>query len=238
MLSIGTGSPPTTILHNKTVSRHCWPIRLFLSYMCLTQGQRAWNDLSGMEKQSPRQKRHYRLDITLEKPPALDDTGSMIALEVLVNRDEKLNKQVREISQRVFASLFYFELLEIPEKLGNDFNATGHVFCIRKAHDVALPQIFQRLCSSTIFINGKVTKSKPLIDHDGNIALKISFSTRCSLCIELKESGSRQSFPISGSPHTIASLISKGCLAAYFGRGTHKRRAVDNVCERDSKRRC
>ena len=191
----------------------------------------------GSMAEKQRREGHYRLDLILDPYPALDDTSSMEHMVNLVNQDQKLQQTIQELAQRLFATLFYFELTEIPYKLGTRFIATGNLLCVRKANDPALSEIYRRLCTSTISVNGVPTMSIPIIDRHGNICHTLSFTTGELLRIELAEHSSSLSFPLSGLPTSVTKLIARSRLKRHFGCSTHKRLAVDSPLRHQVKRR-
>ncbi|KAI3326631.1 hypothetical protein HD806DRAFT_532267 [Xylariaceae sp. AK1471] len=206
-----------------------WLPRLARAYMSLMQGRSTWNDAACLVKRESKHIGHYRLDIALEGDIRLDDVSSMPLLRSLVLRDTSLKETIKETAQRLFAALFYFELTALPTPVGSRFRIEGQIVCTRKAGDSALPQIFQRLASSTLLINKKATRFKLAYDVYGNIVLPLVFFADQSFSLEVKQDRSRSSFPLSGSPYINSVLVSRGGLAASFSTRSHKRRRAD--CE-------
>ncbi|KPM41094.1 hypothetical protein AK830_g5493 [Neonectria ditissima] len=239
VLNIGTGTSPNVPLQDRKPRfiKDSWPVRLKRGYMELIQGKKTWNDA---RRVSPRTRGHsgqYRLDVTLNHPPSLDDTTTMSTLLSLVRPDTVTLKAVPEIAFHLFATLFYFELDSLPKRLGSNFRVTGRILCIRKGEDEALPNILKRLRKATMFINGKSISSTIDTDAHGNIRQTVDITTGKSILIELKERGSKDAFPLSGSPYSVPKLVACGLTMAVFRSRTHKKRPLQEPCSRPSKRR-
>ncbi|CAM1508786.1 Fc.00g056340.m01.CDS01 [Cosmosporella sp. VM-42] len=238
VLNIGTGSTPDVPIKDQRPRfiMDSWLVRLKRAYMSLMQGKKNWH-AANASKGIRRRNGMYRLDITLQQPPALDDTTTMAMLTSLVQRDTLTLKAVPEIVSHLFATLFYFELDSLPKRSGSKFSVSGQILCIRKGNDPALPKILERLRKSTVLINGKPVSCVTDTDAHSNILQEVVFTTGNSILIEIMEGGSRHAFPISGSPHNIAKLISGGRMTAAFGTRTHMKRPSSETCSRPSKRR-
>lgn len=156
---------------------------------------------------------------------SLDDTTSMPLLKSLVLRDPILHKTIEELTQRLFAALFYFELVWIPDVVGSRFLVRGQVLCTRKSGDPALPLILQRLDRGRLFVDGKAVPFKVVQTPDENLKVFISYIAGHSFRLDVREAQEGTAFPLSGSPYTLSTLISRGGLAASFGTRTHKRKA-------------
>ncbi|RSL59213.1 hypothetical protein CEP51_013959 [Fusarium floridanum] len=202
VLNIGTGTSPDMPLQDQKprFMRDSWPVRLKRGYMALMQGKKTWNDAESLSKRLGGKSGQYRLDIPLAQPPSLDDTTSMATLTSLVHHDSVSLGAIPEIAHHLFATLFYFELDSLPTLSGSNFSISGHICCVRKGQDRALPKILQRLRKATLYVNGKPTRSFIDTDTHGNIRQTVDLTTGKSLLIELKEEDSRCAFPLSGSP--------------------------------------
>ncbi|KAL9948563.1 hypothetical protein ACHAO5_001663 [Verticillium nonalfalfae] len=240
VLNFGTGSLPSHDIPDAK-SKGFWETfgltRLGNAYMTMIHGQKTWEDTVCLSHNASAESGHYRLDITLKKEVRLDDTSAMPFLKSLMLQDQLLPKVTREIAQRLFAALFYFELTSVPIRSGSRHRVEGQVLCKRKAGDTALPHIMRRFGSSTILIDGKATRVSPLADTHGNIRLPLVFAANQAVAIELKESGTGQAFPLSGAPYGLNRLITCGGVAASFGTSTHKRKANTEVEGRPTRRR-
>lgn len=239
VINLGTGSSPNVAIRNERRGgswRDGWLLRLVWAYLSLLGGQRTWNDVACLVKE-PRQNGHYRLDVTLKGKFHLDDTASMPLLKSLVLRDSILHDTIQELAQRLFAALFYFELISIPTPLGSQYLVRGQVLCTRKIGDRALPLILQRLDGSMLSVDGKAIPFKVAQRSDVNITCTLTFVADRSFRLELNKARSNLSFPLSGSPYTIPTLVSRGGLEASFGTRAHKRKAECELAGSQVRRR-
>ncbi|KAI3339670.1 acyl transferase/acyl hydrolase/lysophospholipase [Ustulina deusta] len=213
-------------------------IRLAQAYISLMQGRSTWNDIACLSKKESRSIDHYRLDIALEGEISLDDVSLMPLLRSLVFRDVALKETIEEVAQRLFAALFYFELTACPTPVGSRLRIEGKILCTRKARDSALPQIFERLDSSTILINRKATRFQIIYNDHGNITVPLVFLAGRSFSLEVRQDFSCLLFLLSGSPYVCSMLVSRSSVAASFGTRSYKRKR-DNCkpCGRQSQRR-
>ncbi|RSL73884.1 hypothetical protein CEP54_000277 [Fusarium duplospermum] len=179
VLNIGTGTSPDMPLQDQKPRfvRDSWPVRLKRGYMALMQGKKTWNDAESLSKRLGGKNGQYRLDIPLAQPPSLDDTTSMATLASLVHHDSVSLGAIPEIAHHMFATLFYFELDSLPTLSGSNFSISGHICCVRKGQDRALPKILQRLRKATLYVNGKPTRSLIDTDTHGNIRQTVDLTT-------------------------------------------------------------
>ena len=193
--------------------------------MTSMNGSKTWSNLSAIFKRNPNPAGYYRLDPVISDLPALDDITKIASLKNLVSSDSHIQLQAKRIAQRLFASLFYFELTDIPRR-GEQarFHIEGNMLCTRKCPDPALDQIYKRLVSSKLYIGGKQMACRVLRDKDGNIYLPVGFDNDEIVGIEIKEKGVDEAFPISGSPLAVQMLIRESGFIDHFGTRTHKRK--------------
>jgi hypothetical protein len=226
VLNLGTGSLlpcNTQDVESQSFKKKCGLTRLGDAYMALTQGRKTWEDTVCLSQNGSAESGHYRLDVALKNDVRLDNTSAMPLLQSLMLKDQHLPRIIKEIAQRLFAALFYFELTSIPIRSGTRHHVEGQILCKRKAGDPALCQIVRRLGSSTILIDGKAVRETPIQDIHHNINLQLSFVANESVSIHLKESHTGHSFPLSGAPYNLSRQVARGGLAASFGTSTHKR---------------
>ncbi|KAH8653619.1 hypothetical protein BX600DRAFT_526837 [Xylariales sp. PMI_506] len=229
LINLGTGSPSESHVIEK--QKGLWPIgwltRLVHAYLSFLNGRNAWNDVICLVKRTPKEKGCYRLDITLRGNVSLDDTASMPLLRSLAINDLGLQIVIRELAQRLFAALFYFELTAVPMRSGSRYRVSGQILCTRKVGDPALPLVTQRLSNYVLLVDGREMPMRPTSDSHGNVRIILELTTCQCINLELKESRSSQSFPLSGAPYTVSCLVAQGGLAATFGNRGHKRKAED-----------
>lgn len=238
LMNLGTGSvvPYSSNSSKARPILDAWFVRLPRAYLKLLRGDKAWNDYMSVRKAEDKS-RSYRLDINLPRSLSLDDVTSIPMLKSLVYKDKDLYKTIKEITSRLFATLFYFELTELPVRSGSRLVISGRIMCTRKADDKALPAIFQRLRKSTFYLNGRRLTAPFGTNEHGNLLRTISFCSGETIMIDLREQGGNHSFPLSGSPYNVSKLISQGGLRACFGTALHKRKAVDEPHRRPARKR-
>ncbi|KAI1416930.1 acyl transferase/acyl hydrolase/lysophospholipase [Hypoxylon sp. FL1857] len=242
VINLGTGSSPgsSSLLTDeepRESRRYRWLSRLVRAYLSHLQGQRTWNDVTSLVKKEPKTDGYYRLDVVLQGKVGLDDIAAMPRLRSLVLQDAVLRNSIGEFAHRLFAALFYFELIRVPIPLSSLFRIQGRILCLRKGGDPALPLILQRLKSSILLIDGKETRFRPVQDAHGNIKATLSFVGSRTISLELEEERSNTAFPFSGSPYILPDLVSCSGLAAPFGTRAHKRKVELDIPERQTRRR-
>jgi len=162
----------------------------------------------------------------------------MPLLRTLVLKDTTLEDTIKEISDQLFASLFYFKLTALPTLVDSRLRIEGQILCTQKAEDKALPLICQQLHNSILFINKKATRSKPTHNTYGNIVLPVVFLASNSFSLDIKQRPNSLPFPLSSSPYNSSVLISRGGLNASFSTRSHKRTRTDqNLPDRPSQKR-
>ncbi|KAH9887882.1 acyl transferase/acyl hydrolase/lysophospholipase [Xylariomycetidae sp. FL2044] len=143
--TIGLGAKPDLVVNLSTGSssdyydvasrrpqvlrRYGWLPRLIRAYLSHLQGQRTWNDVTGLVKKEPRTHGYYRLDIALQGKVGLDDTAAMPRLRSLTLQDTVLRDTISQLARRLFAALFYFELTAVPTQSGSRFRIHGRIAC-------------------------------------------------------------------------------------------------------------
>lgn len=102
--------------------------------------------------------RYHRLDIEFgQAEPRLDDTKTMSELKSKVQVDDSLSQAIDTVARRMLASLFYFELESIPEKIDGKFVTVGHIQCSERRRDPAFSLLLHRLsgCSATFYLDSR-----------------------------------------------------------------------------------
>lgn len=85
------------------------------------------------------------------------------------------------------------------------------------------------ICSSTVLIDRKATRVRPLEDAYSNIRLSLVFAANQAVAMKLRESRTEKAIPLSCAPYGLDRLITCGGVAASFGTSTHKREANTEV---------
>lgn len=234
-LSTGT-APPSNYIDRFRRVLDSWPFQLGRGFLALMDSNRSWNAINSVKKRIPKGDGHFRLDVTTDALPALDDITKMPMLKSLVRNDPKIQKDIEHISRRLFASLFYFVLTKLPKREGTSFIIEGRVLCTRKSSDPALSSIWCRLATCDLIINGRRRPFDVRKNTSGNIQWPLECESPSVLSIELVDS-SRTRHPISGSPYRVQSLVSRGGLADHFGNSTHKRKELGFETSQPAKKR-
>jgi hypothetical protein len=234
LINLGTGTAGSTDEPQENrperVFGDNFVFRLFRSYMSLLRGRKPWEDFRRSTKTSSARDRFFRLDVTLEGAgPKLDDVKAMPELKDMVRADKALSQAIDEISGRITASLFYFELEAIPEQRKGEFICVGHLLCLRRKSDPAMKALVNKLSSSSsrfiingVRLRGDITDPS-FWDGDGNFRKLISFSVGGEILISLREGAGRE-YPISGAPFSVDRLVAAQGLNAHFGTSYHQKR--------------
>ena len=184
----------------------------------------------GASRASELSDRCIRLDVSLgASEPRLNDARAIPSLKPKVRCDTALLGEVDEKADRVVASLFYFELGDMPVQNGSVFQVQGHIMCLRKGGDPALLPLIEKVmvANAKFVVNGEILASNLLApsfwDRSGCFLLPIRFqATGPALSISLTW-GDGQSYPISGSPYSVHQLVRYQGLDTYFGLPDHRR---------------
>jgi len=129
----------------------------------------------------------------------------------------------------MLASLFYFELESMPEKMNGKFVAVGHIQCSERRRDPAFSLLLHRLsdCSATFYLDDCPILGRfggnSFLDVDGNFRKRVELSVSDKFTICLKQ-GHSEPCNISGSPYSIQRLILAQSLHAYLGTADHRKR--------------
>lgn len=102
--------------------------------------------------------RYHRLDFKFDGPePRLDDTSSMSELTSKVQADHTLSNAVRNIARCMIASLFYFKLDSLPERVKGKHVGTGRIQCVVRRSNPAFRPLLDQLSrrSAVFYANGE-----------------------------------------------------------------------------------
>lgn len=188
--------------------------------------------------------RYHRLDVEFEQEiPRLDDTESMSELKSKVQDDQTISDAIDRISLCLVASLFYFELESIPERINGKSVGRGHIQCSIRRHHPGFSLLLDRLssCSAVFYLDddpipGKVGDGS-FLGADGNFRKQVELNVRDRVTISLRQ-GNSEPYNISGSPFTIERLILAQGLDAHLGTANHrKRKSSESYTLREEKRR-
>jgi hypothetical protein len=108
--------------------------------------RRACNMVGAIERSSHR----YRLNVTFEcDEPRLDDVDSIHTLVSKVQIDDSLSPKIHAVARCLIASLFFFELDNLPRFSRAATHAfSGRILCVIRKNDPAFPSLLERLAYS------------------------------------------------------------------------------------------
>ncbi|KAJ5035237.1 acyl transferase/acyl hydrolase/lysophospholipase [Bipolaris maydis] len=227
-LSLGTGtSSPTVVSKSPTISR--FYIRLFKSFMRNLDGEDAWKRFLNSISPNVRQ-RFHRLNIRLAGPePSLDDTFVIPELKSKVAQTiDEDRPRISSIFDSMIASIFYFELDNLPTLGNTGYDCSGFIFCRLDIPPDNLRYLYNRLLTTDSWFliqgtpvscvqNGYVPKSLPPFRRH------ISFQVETleeMLTISIRGIISKPLL-ISGFPTTIQKLIEAQQLDSPYGTVDH-----------------
>lgn len=240
VVSLGTGEPElgSDLPADTAASRNVWKNGAFPRLCRLFWEKMRDRKVSEAFQAYPR---YHRLNVRFEgDEPRLDDLQSISYMESKVEQDNTLSHKIDAIARCFVASLFYFELDGIPERLGGRYIGTGYVACSLRHGDPAFRVLFDQLAnqSARLFVDGKsiATVDDACLGSDGNFRVRVELSTEGRFAISLQQDAS-EPCSISGSPFLVERLIVQQSLSAVFGRPDHRKRKMAECLEPAKKRR-
>lgn len=191
-----------------------------------TDGEKAWRDFINTVPDSQRH-RYHRLNISLGGlNPDIDDVSSMKRLRHMAEQYTKTSTAIISIREAMLASMFYFELEDIPTFEGDAYKCIGTIFCRMNLSQEARKALYHYLLKSSYYflIEGrpircvdKVPKGIPL--YRKRIEFRVP-SLEYNVLVTL--GGMTTSHYISGLPKSVKDLILCQRLDAPFGRVNHQ----------------
>lgn len=228
-LSIGTGTSfndaravfePRSPVQDRTLRR------LFRSFMRNTDGEKAWRDFINAVPESQRH-RYHRLNISLSGvDPDIDDVSSMKRVRHLAEQYAQTSSAIVSAREALLASMFYFELEDVPIFEGDAYKCTGVIFCRINLSREAREALYRELLalSYCFLVEGRpircvetVPKGIPL--YRKRVDFRVP-SLDSNVLITL--GGSASSHYISGLPKSLNDLMACQRLDAPFGRVNHQ----------------
>ncbi|KAL9078314.1 MAG: hypothetical protein Q9157_002777 [Trypethelium eluteriae] len=201
--------------------------RLYKTFMLNLDGEKAWHELVN-NLPPERTMRYHRLNLTLKGPePAIDDVAAMSLLKGYAEEKIAMDAQITSLLDSMHASMFFFELDDVPSFIDDAHQCSGHIFCRIELPPPGKAALLLRLTeSSTYFLVngvplasvGPETKKKAL-----SFRRRVRFQVPClddSVGISIRGLTTRPR-SISGMPKTLKQLIQLQRLKAPFGRATH-----------------
>ncbi|KAL1629898.1 hypothetical protein SLS56_005168 [Neofusicoccum ribis] len=122
--------------------------RLFQSFMRNTDGEKAWRDFINTLSENLRH-RYHRLNINMEgQEPDIDDVSSMERLRRQAEKYINSSLIIKPVRDAMFASMFYFELEDIPVYRDGSYLCIGVIFCRMNLCKEARKAFYEDLISS------------------------------------------------------------------------------------------
>ncbi|KAH6705691.1 phospholipase, partial [Verticillium dahliae] len=190
--------------------------------------------------------RYHRLNVHFEgNEPMLDSAPSMPEMGRKARKDPSLEEPIAYLCRCMIASLFYFELDALPERLGGRYVGTGTILCTIRRSEQGFQELFSLMSdnSAQIVVNDRplsTVNDPTCFDKEGNFRKLVELDTYGRLTISLRE-GTSAACHISNSPFTIERLVALQGLDAVFGRRnsrkTRSKRKDANVESGPQKRR-
>jgi hypothetical protein len=174
--------------------------------------------------------RYHRLNSELDlTEPRLDEANSMPALKLKVQADDSISKAIDSIARCMIASLFYFELDSIPDRIDGKYVGIGHIQCLLRRNSPAFSLLLRQLsnCSAAFYLDdcpipGRLGDSS-FFGADRNFRKRVELNVADRFVISLKQ-GNSEPCNISGSSYSINKLILAQGLNAHFGTADHRKR--------------
>ncbi|EXU95505.1 patatin-like phospholipase [Metarhizium robertsii] len=205
--------------------------RVMSAYEWLLSGLSYWGRYTtSIDNTSELRDRCIRLDTSLEGMEArLDDVKAIPKLKQRVHNDASLSTDIESMADRIIASMFYFELEDVPVQDGATFKGPSRILCLRKSGDPTLSLLIEKLMAwnARFVVNDKVMAgnflSPAFWDETGNFFMPVEFQTEGQkLSASLRWPDGRN-YPLSGSPYRLCTLVEKQGLDAPFGLPDHRR---------------
>ncbi len=203
--------------------------RLYRSFMVALDGQKTWDELFNTLSTESRT-RFHRLNIDFPGiEPSIDDVSAMASLKQQAEQHIASEARLKGIKDSMIASMFYFELEDIPKYLSGQYQCIGHVSCRLNLPQSARRRLYQQLMDSSakFLIDGRPVSCVEVVP-----SLNIPFKRRLHFTlpsltdmvyISIRGITFRPRM-ISGLPKSLDDLIAAQKLDAPFGRADHVQR--------------
>jgi hypothetical protein len=173
--------------------------------------------------------RYHRVDVKFKsgEEPMLDDISSIPYLNSKARNDPTVFGVVEEIAKCFIASLFYFELESLPQKVGGRYSGHGQLLCLLNSHELAFHELFDQLSqvSARLYLDGHLialVNDISCFNKGGGFRKRVAFDDKGKFAIYLERGSERHH--ISGSPFSVENLVQLQGLNANFGRPDHQKR--------------
>lgn len=229
-LSIGTGTSfndhavfePRSPVYDRTLRR------LFRSFMRSTDGEKAWRDFINTISEGQKH-RYHRLNISLgDLDPDIDDVSVMKRLRDTAEESVKSSAELQCVHQAMFASMFYFELVDVPIFDGESYVCAGVIFCRMNMPKEGKKAFYEDLLKSSYYflLDGRplpcvetIPRGVPL--YRKRVEFRASTMDHIVSITLAAKGRDTPSHYISGLPRKLEDLVSCQWLNAPFGRINH-----------------
>ncbi|KAH7065101.1 acyl transferase/acyl hydrolase/lysophospholipase [Macrophomina phaseolina] len=225
-ISIGTGTSfeeaafePRSPVRDRTLSR------LFRALMRSFDGEKAWKDFMNAIPEQHRH-RYHRLNLNLDGPePDIDDVSSMKLLKSQAQNYLRSSPKLTLIRESVFASIFYFELEDIPVYQSGAYLCVGHILCRLNLCKEGRKALYKELRQNSYYflLDGHPIRCMEATPRGVPLYRKrIQFKTASiDQQVSITIGGIAHPRYISGLPKSLRELIKQQKLDAPFGRVNH-----------------
>ena len=200
--------------------------RLFKTFMISLDGEKLWNELANTLPKGMRERLH-RLNVTLDdRYLSMDDVRNIDALKDLADSYANSSGHFENIYDSIFASMFYFELEDIPEYTNEGVVCVGNIFCRIDLPRSGRKYLYYQLRDASAFfmVNGRpyqcvasVPRYLPPFKRRVEFILE---NPQDAVAISIRNATWRPRL-ISRQPTTLERLVYSQYLDAPFGRPDH-----------------
>ncbi|KAI8710386.1 PNPLA domain-containing protein [Fusarium sp. LHS14.1] len=195
-----------------------------------TNPDRAWKNVL-QQRSLDGHTKYYRLDVKYNgSEPRLDEVGQMGHIGQMAEESIQGRPILHDLSGRLRAELFYFELDEArpPHFSDGSFHCVGHIMCRlpRGSADYrSLMEYVQRDRSKAFRIRNRVVEYRGQASNQGFLQ-EIEFTIpnlTDNIVVQFLD-GNECGYDISGSPFTLRWLVRRQGLDTWFGTADHHKR--------------
>lgn len=245
-LSLGTGVNTSASLASKlgpfSPVRDRFLPRLFKTFMVSIDGEKAWHEVLNTVSSHSKTRLH-RLNLSLEdRYLSLDDVNNITHLQEQALAQYRTSNQLEVICNSILASMFYFELDDIPAYHSMGIACKGTIYCRLDLPFKGRQALYSYLKERNAFflVNGRPLRAVDAIPKYApplrkKVVLHVT-SYEDTVGISLRHS-TMPPLLISGLPKTVDQLLKMQMLETPFGRPDHQvreKQLPQTPCKRDA----
>lgn len=231
VLSLGTGTYSKQSLNAKTASKS--PVkdkffaRLYTTLMRNVDGEQGWQALLNTIPESSRG-RYHRMNMPLQgEQTEIDDVRAMHALKQQTINYLACTRILEPASDSMYASIFYFELEDMPVFNSGLYTCIGHIFCRLRLSQHGRRILYHQLATSKAYF---VVLGHPVICVDPASRSAPFFKRRIRFTVPnmsdivgiTLRGFTSEPRSISGLPQSLENIITRQRLNAPFGSIDHR----------------